>query len=62
MLQSKIFFVLINGSANIFCDNEDVYKNTITPYYVLNKRTIIMFTSISEERKGLLILSGFLSR
>ena len=27
----RMFGVPIDGSANVFCDNEAVYKNTITP-------------------------------
>ena len=33
----QMFVVPIDGSDNVFCNNEAVYKNTITPYSVLNK-------------------------
>ena len=33
-----MFGVPIYGSANVFCDNEYVYKNTITPKSVLKKK------------------------
>ena len=32
----QMFEVPIDGSANVFCDNKYVYKNTITPESVLN--------------------------
>ena len=32
-----MFEVPIYGSAKMFCDNESVCKNTITPEYVLKK-------------------------
>ena len=34
----RMFGVPIYGSANVFCDNEAVYKNTITPEFVLKKK------------------------
>ena len=33
-----MFVVPIDGSANVFCDNKAVYKNTITPQSVLNNK------------------------
>ena len=33
----QMFGVPIYGSANVFCDNDAVYKNTITPDSVLKK-------------------------
>ena len=34
----QIFGEPIDGSANVFCDNKAIYKNTITPESVLNKK------------------------
>ena len=34
----RMIGVPIDGSANVFCDNEAVYKNKITPESVLNKK------------------------
>ena len=34
----RVFRVPIYGSANMFCDKEAVYKNTITPESVPNKK------------------------
>ena len=34
----RMFGVPVDGSANVFCDNEAVYKNTITPESVLEKK------------------------
>ena len=32
-----MFLVPIDGSANVLFNNKSVYKNIITPYYVLKK-------------------------
>ena len=34
----RMFGVPINGSANIFCDNQAVYANTVVPESTLKKR------------------------
>ena len=34
----SMFGVTIDGSANVFYDNDSIYKNTITPKYVLKKK------------------------
>ena len=34
----QMFGVPIDGYANVFCDNKDVYKNTIAPESVLNNK------------------------
>ena len=34
----RMFGVPIDGSANVFCDNKAIYKNTITLKYVLKKK------------------------
>ena len=33
-----MFVVSIYGSANVSCNNEEIYKNTTTPDSVLNKK------------------------
>ena len=39
----------MDGYANMFCDNESIYKNTITPYSVLNKKhNFIAYHRFSE--------------
>ena len=34
----RIFGIPVDGPANVFCDNEAVYKNTVLPESVLNKK------------------------
>ena len=34
----RMFGIPIDGPANVFCDNEAVYKNTSMPASVLNKK------------------------
>ena len=34
----RMFGIPINGPANVFCDNESVYKNTVIPESVLKKK------------------------
>lgn len=34
----RIFGVPIDGEANVYCDNEDVYKNVAIPLLVLSKK------------------------
>ena len=34
----RMFWITIDCSANMFCDNNSVYKNTITPESLLNKK------------------------
>ena len=34
----RMFGVPVDGPAKIYCDNEAVYKNTITPELTVNKK------------------------
>ena len=34
----RMFGILVEGPASVFCDNEAVYKNTSTPESTLNKK------------------------
>ena len=34
----RMFGILIEGPANVYCDNEAVYKNVVAPVSVLSKK------------------------
>ena len=44
-----MFGVPIDGSTDIFCDNESVYKNASTPKYQLRKKHHIIPYHMSRE-------------
>ena len=44
--KSRMFGIPLEGSTNIYCDNEDVYKNTVLPESTLKKK----HHSISNHR------------
>ena len=33
-----MFGLTLDGAANVFCDNEAVFKNTVTPESILRKK------------------------
>ena len=46
----RMFGEPIDGSANVFCDNKAIYKNTISLKYVL-KKNIITLPTIGSGRQ-----------
>ena len=45
----RMFGVPIDGPASVFCDNEAVYKNTVLPESVLNKKVHSIAYHICRE-------------
>ena len=57
----QICEVPIDGSANVFCDNEAVYKNTVTPDSVLNN-TNVLLPAIVSGRQCMILPSVLIRR
>ena len=49
MIQTEDVWVSIDGSTDILCDNEAVYKNAYTPEYQLRKKHHSILYHMSRE-------------